>query len=124
MGHYIHHVSGRLRVKSPLIKKHAHRVETDLQALFGATPGVRDTEFNKGASCVIIYYDPELVSVDQIIEALKEAGYLDHPAPTQALWHRPHVAAKAGDLFGKAVFNVVVNKTLERSVTSLVSALL
>jgi hypothetical protein len=124
MGHYIHHVSGRLRVKSPVIKKHAHRVETDLQALFGATPGIRDTEFNKGAGCVIIYYEPEQVTADHILEALKEAGYLDHPTPTQAFLHRPHVVAKAGDLFGKAVFNVVVNKTLERSVTSLVSALL
>jgi ABC-type proline/glycine betaine transport system substrate-binding protein len=124
MGHYIHHVSGRLRVKSPVIKKNAQRAETDLQALFGATTGIHATEINKGAGCVIIYYDPEQVSADHILEALQEAGYLDHAAPTPSLLHRPHVATKAGDLFGKAVFNVVVNKALERSVVSLVSALL
>lgn len=123
MDHYIHHVSGRLRVKSPLIKKNSHRAETDLQALFGAVPGIRATEINKSAGCVIIYYDPEHVTLANILDALQEAGYLAHPESTQLLLHQPHAAVKVGDLFGKALFNAFMNKALERSIASLTAAL-
>jgi hypothetical protein len=123
MDHYIHHVTGRLRVKSPVIKKNSHRAETDLQELFGAMPGIRSTEINKGAGCVIIYYDPEHITPSHILDALKEAGYLAHPELPQLLLHRAHAATKAGDLFGKAVFNVFVNKALERSIASLTTSL-
>jgi copper chaperone CopZ len=122
MDHYIHHVSGRLRVKSSVIKKNAQRAETDLQALCGAVPGIRATELNKSAGCVIIYYDPEDVTLDHILGALREAGYLAKLESTQMPAYQPYVAAKAGDLFGKALFNVFVNRALERSVVSLVTA--
>lgn len=72
---------------------------------------------------MIIFYDPEHITPSHILDALQEAGYLAHPTLPQLLLHQAHAAAKAGDLFGKAVFHVFVNKALEGSIASLTTVL-
>jgi copper chaperone CopZ len=117
MGYYIHQVPGRLRVKAPLIARCPTKGE-DLRVCIQLLTGVRSAEVNKHASCITVQYDPNQLDADAILEVLKERGCLERDATS----HRPQAVAKVGELFGKAVFDVLLAKTVERSVLSLVTA--
>jgi copper chaperone CopZ len=76
MTYYIHNIPGRLRVKTPILKKNPIQIERVRQIL-QSIPGVYETEFNYVTGSVVIQYDTQRIESEQIVSVLKEEGYID-----------------------------------------------
>jgi hypothetical protein len=147
MNHYIHHIPGRLRVKTPLLKRNeaeAVRVRATLTGL----DGLLSYEVNNLTGSLIVYYDPALTQGETILAFLGRHGFLGQETtiglmqpgvkaimpslPTSAgtatlKTSEPIVVnfgASMGKAFGKAVFGLALEKLVERSAVALVSAIL
>ncbi len=117
MSHYIHHVPGRLRVRSGSFQCRSAVAEAVRKELL-ALGGVREVRINSRAGSITVHYDPEQLTRGRLLALLEEHGCIgartrDHDA-----------AARVGELFGKAFVGAVVNKAIERSALKLVSVLL
>ena len=76
MSYYLHHVPGRLRVKTPHVKKNRFIVE-EIKQLLNALPGIEFYEINTVTGSIIINYNPQDVSEDKIVTVLEDSGYFD-----------------------------------------------
>ena len=76
MSYYIHHVQGRLRVKSPFIKRSSSAAQ-EIKRLLGQIRGIESTEINTVTGSAVIFYEPKAVSSQEILETLEIAGYFD-----------------------------------------------
>jgi hypothetical protein len=119
MSHYIHHLPGRLRVKSPRLKRNeseAARTVAHMQHLHG----VRSAEVNTVTGSLLIHYDTNLVAAQTLLNTLRGLGHL-HP-------EQGHGVHYQGPGLGQRLSDTVVNKlletVLERSATALVAAIL
>jgi hypothetical protein len=81
MAHYIHHVPGRLRIRTPQLKRDALRAEA------------------------------AVVSAETILEALALRGYYQPELVQHADHQLPAMAARAGDALSKALFGMVLEKS-------------
>jgi len=119
MSHYIHHVPGRLRVKSPRLKRNAREAE-QTRGYMAQLHGVHTTEVNTVTGSLLIKYDTDLVEGHTLINSLRNLGHL--------LPHHGHEAHYQGPGIGQKVSDTVVNKLLEtvieRSATALIAAML
>jgi len=82
MSAYLHMLDGRLRIKVAEVKGSpamATLVETELKELQGITR----VSANPLTGNVLVLYDPELVGVREIIEALRAGGYLRQPSGSE-----------------------------------------
>jgi copper chaperone CopZ len=123
MGHYIHHVPGRLRIRTPLLKRDENQAQVAEQYL-QLIEGVTAVRANALTGSIVVNYQKDVVSADAILAALERRGYYQ-PGVAQHADHQVHdFAARAGDVVGKAVFGFVVEKAVERSALVLIGALL
>ena len=117
MTHYIHHVPGRMRVRSPRIKgntENAERLRQTLVQLIGGTG---------------IETNPERLEPDDLVAVMKEHGYL---ARDFALDGQPSGRAVQGAAppdgalhwVGKTVLTVLVERLVERSASAVFTALI
>jgi hypothetical protein len=128
MAQYIHHVPGRLRIKSSRLK-HNSEESAAVRELMSPIRGIADIQVNSVTGSVLIGYDKEAIKADVIIELLKQHGYCGHAAElpiarggaadtlTQAL-------ARAGQTLGKVAVGVMIEKLAERSAVALIGALI
>jgi cell division FtsZ-interacting protein ZapD len=132
MNHYIHHVPGRMRVKSPLIKGN-EKEAARLRNLLVGVEGVLSHEVKSITGSILISYDTALTQAPQILAFLEEHNYLKLtgtlrqrnyiPAPQRSHPLR-ELGSSMGKAFGKAVVNIAVEKLAERSAMALISAIL
>lgn len=119
MSHSIHHVPGRLRVRSTAFRcrpAEARAAQTQLLDL----EGVRQVRLNRHAGSITVHYDLERLSHLELLAAMKALGCAE-PMRDAA---PPAIAGKAGTTFRKALVGAVINKAIERSAFKLVGALL
>jgi copper chaperone CopZ len=117
MSHYIHHVPGRLRIRSGSFRcdpVSARLAEGELLA----TEGVREVRVNLRAGSITVHYEPERLTRAQILERLEQVGCLGASIRTDSGATRVH------EVFGKALVGAVMQKAVERSAVRLVSVLL
>jgi len=76
MSYYIHHIAGRIRLKTPVIKNNAEKKETLLN-LFECARGINGVSVNTLTGSVIIHYDPDFHSKDSILDILKTHRFID-----------------------------------------------
>jgi hypothetical protein len=110
----VHHVPGRVRVKIPGLKYQEHRAEK-IRNLFSGLYGVDKISVNTLTGSVVLYYDQSVLSVEQLLNILKYNNVVDSNQPVfyeQPLSGR---STKMGLFIGKAIFNWMVGKALERS---------
>jgi hypothetical protein len=123
---YIHHIPGRLRVRSAAIKKNETSAQA-LRRLLATTEGVTSTQVNTLTGSVVIRYDPGLTSGQALTDLLRDRGYLTSssiastPAPRLAL---PAFGGEIGGMVVKKVATYAIETAVERSVVALVAALL
>jgi hypothetical protein len=120
MSHYIHHVPGRLRVKSPTLKRNERHAQQTKQHI-DSVPGVLASECNTVTGSLVINYDAKLVGAHTLLDSLRDLGHV-HPQ------HAVPVAYSAGTNVTQKISDKVVNKLLEtvieRSATVLIAALI
>lgn len=119
MSHYIHHVPGRLRIRAKALRRQSAKTQaviTQLQNL----AGVRELCVNPHAGSITIRYDHTQLTHVDVLAVLERADCLRMPMATED----QQLAGQMGEMFGKALFTTVMQKTVERSVQSLVGAFL
>lgn len=120
MSHYIHHLPGRLRVKSPHLKRNARNADHARNHL-GGMDGVLNTEANLVTGSLLITYDVNRVGAETLLRSLQELGHVQDPNPaagSQISSHNP--VQRLTD----SVVNKLVETAIERSATALIAAIL
>ncbi|EXJ14215.1 HMA2 domain-containing protein [Imhoffiella purpurea] len=118
MSHSIHHVPGRLRVRSNAFRCRPEEAR-EAQSRLASMEGVTQVRLNAHAGSITVNYDTDRLSKQTLLEAMKDLGCA--PVAPRA----SHAAAsKAGEMFGKALVGAIVNKAVERSAFKLVSVLM
>lgn len=115
----IHHVPGRLRLKSLAIKNHPQRA-AGLECSLGKLSGVASVAANTITGSVVVQYDPNSACAASIRNHLNAEGFevssdFRAPAP-QAPTLRPSL--------GRRVLHSVVETIVERSAVALITALI
>lgn len=116
MSEYIHHISGRLRLKLEHIKRQPLRAQA-VDAAVRRIWGVTSVNTNVTTGSLLIRYDTDSVGVDTILNSMKEAGLL--PAARTS----PSLPSLPGPVADK-VADIVIGKIIERSAAALLGALL
>jgi hypothetical protein len=123
MDYYFHHIPGRLRVKSPVLKKNQHLI-SQVERLLRSIHGVNSIAPNLVTGSVVIQYDPQQTSSDDILHTLTRAGYFDR---SRAVTHDDlihHAFSKTGKAIASILFGAVIQDQLEGSPFSVIAALI
>lgn len=119
MAHYIHHVPGRLRIRTPRLKRDTIRAEA-AEALVLTIDGVTAARANSMTGSLTVGYQRDVVSAETILDALALRGYYQPELVQHADHQLPAMAARAGNVLGKALFGMA----LEKSALVLIGAML
>jgi hypothetical protein len=76
MSYYLHHVPGRLRLKTPFIKGDNDKAQ-EIRLFLKGIPGIHSTSANTVTGSLTIYYDPKEICPDSITHRLSRAGFFD-----------------------------------------------
>jgi hypothetical protein len=118
MSYYIHHVPGRLRIKTARLRR--AECQAKLGKMLEELPGIDSHSHNGKIGSVLIHYDIEQLSADDILYHLYKAGCLDSAiSATPAASAGGNLVKQAGALFGSALFGTLLRKSVETSVLSL-----
>ncbi|MHB8481534.1 MAG: HMA2 domain-containing protein [Nitrospiria bacterium] len=123
MSYYIHQIPGRLRVKTPLIKRNQETGQ-EIQELLRPIKGISSVETNSTTGSIVIHYSCNLVSSERILEILKGAGYFDQ---SKAVTNDQYIHAKAsktGHLIWGALSGAFLEAALGSSPLSLITLLI
>jgi copper chaperone CopZ len=123
MAHYIHHVPGRLRVRTPLLKRDERRA-AEAEQLVQEIYGVTAAKANTVTGSLVVNYQRDVVSAEAILNTLALLGYYEPQAVQDADGQIHDLASRAGSTVGKVLFGFVVEKAVERSALALIGALL
>lgn len=140
---YVHAVPGRLRLKTRSLSAETRATRATCHAL-RAVAGVDDVAHKPRSASLIVLYDPSIVSADALIAVVRDHGLAPDETTAPALkseqadrFARPTGGALAsaatsalatqalgvlGGAIGKAVVGTVLKTTVERGVSSLVTA--
>jgi hypothetical protein len=128
MTHYVHHVPGRIRVRTPALKRKPARAE-QVKTTLEAAPGVLDCAINVLTGSVTIRYDRDLVSADEVTLMLARSGATVASVPPLPNAANSELVSgsqvyKASSTVGKFIVGFAVEKIVERSALALVGAIL
>lgn len=120
MAQYMHHVPGRLRIKSPVLKRNEQEAKA-VQELLLDQQGVLRSEVNPVTGSILVLYDGSVVQVQWIVGLLKRQGYLEssvlvHPAALS--FKQPMTGA------GEVLLKALVEALVARFAAALIRAVL
>lgn len=123
MSTYVHHVPGRLRIRSAAVKRNPEAAAFARQHL-SAVAGVLSAEASAVTGSVTLRYDPAAISHHDIFAELRRAGYA-HGSPAEEGPAGPESAVnRYADVIAEKIAAFVVKKVLERSAVALIGALI
>ena len=122
MSYYIHNVPGRLRIKTPLIKKNQSIAE-DVKNLLRPIIGISSTSFNLITGSIVINYDPKVITSKEIVSTLNYAGYFDLSKAVTNDEYIKTAAASMGQVVVKTLFGTFIESALEGSALSFIAVL-
>jgi hypothetical protein len=125
MSEYIHHITGRLRLKLAQIRKQPQRAQ-DIQSAACRISGVKSVETNIVTGSLLIRYDAAAVNAESIMLSMKGMGLLSSTAGSREMPYRSPVTQQraAPSPLANKVVDMLVEKLIERSAIALVGALL
>jgi len=122
MSYYIHQIPGRLRIKSPLLKRSQHGRGAEI--LLARIEGITAVTVNPLTGSMVIEYAPCQVDAAEIIDLLTREDYFDQ---TKAMTNDQYIHAKVartGRIVLGAVSGAFVETALANSPLSLISILI
>ena len=121
MSQYVHHVPGRLRIRSKAFRCSPSSVEA-VQEQLRATAGVVEVRHNPRIGSVTVQYDPATDAGRQVLQAFADAGCL--PLGTSAPAPGAGESSELAATFGKAIVTALAQQAVSRSFGTLASAVL
>ncbi len=123
MSYYIHNVPGRLRVKSPVIKRNSTAVD-ELRKVLSTMHGIATVDINPTTGSLLIYYNTKVIKHTDIVKLLERKGYFDASRAVNNDEYIHTTAKKAGDLIGKSLFSTFAGMALEGTPLSFLTILI
>ena len=120
MSYYIHKVPGRLRVKTPVVKRNKE-VADEIRKTLSTVNGIATVDINLTTGSILINYNPKTVEDKDIVNTLQRQGYFDTSKALTNDEYLQKAASRAGSLVGKAIFGTFVESALEGSALSLIT---
>jgi copper chaperone CopZ len=122
MTQYVHHVPGRLRVRSIAVK-HDPAQALAVKGRIGGLPGVQAVQVRPVTGSITVTYDATSTSVHAIMGALKAQGHVHADTPTHFTVSAPAAASLPTNKIASTVATVAVEKALERSAAAIIAAI-
>jgi cation transport ATPase len=123
MSYYMHNVPGRLRIKSPLLKRKSGAAD-ELKKTLSTMQGIAAVDFNPTTGSLLINYNHRTTSHQDIVRLLERKGYFDSAKATTNDQYINTAAEKTGRVIGKVALGLAVEKAFEGSALSLLALLL
>lgn len=123
MSYYVHNVPGRLRVKTPAVKRNKD-VADEIRKTLSTINGIATVDINLTTGSILINYNPATVQYKDIVGMLQRKGYFDTSKAITNDQYIQTAASKAGNIVGKAIFGTFVEKAFEGSALSLITLLI
>lgn len=124
--HYIHHVPGRLRVRTAAVKGNEKQA-TAVKALLQSTEGVRTVAVNPLTGSVTVHYDEKSTNPSALLDVLSRQGYpvgqTSLPAVAQAS-RAVSPSSQLGSALAATAATFLVKTAVEYSLRALVASLL
>lgn len=120
MNYYIHNIPGRLRVKTPMVKRNRASAR-HVEGLMKQLRGISSTTVNTTTGSVVVMYDRKTISSDLILNTLENEGLFDSSKAISCDQYINKAASKAGQALGKILFGAFVEKAFEGSALSYVA---
>lgn len=124
--HYIHHVPGRLRVRTAVVKRNEKQA-TAVKALLQSTEGVRTVAVNPLTGSVTVHYDEKTTNSSALLDVLNRQGYpvsqTSVPAVAQAS-RAVSPNSQLGSALAATAATFLVKTAVEYSLRALVASLL
>jgi copper chaperone CopZ len=123
MSFYVHEVPGRLRVKTPIAKGDALKAQKIEDFVISIT-GVQSASVNATTGSIVLTYDASKVSSRAILDILTQKGLFN---PSKALTGDQYLhnkMEKTGQVIGKALFGLFLEKAFEGTPIALLTALI
>ncbi len=117
MSQYIHHVPGRIRVRSRALRCRGEKAQAAERSLAAMT-GVESVRINPRAGSITVHYDIDVLRRTDLLAALEEVGCMS------AVSRSDESVRKMADTFGKALVGAMMQKAVEQSARTLVGALI
>ncbi|MGD2118111.1 MAG: cation transporter [Chromatiales bacterium] len=124
MSNYLHHVPGRVRVRSRILCRNNQTRQLALQQV-RALEGVTSVRLNSKAGSVTVMYDTEVAGLEQILEQLHKYDCLAPGLETRPKPAKKAAVAQSGSfpaMIGKMALNVLVARGVNYSLSSLLGA--
>jgi copper chaperone CopZ len=122
MGYYLHEIPGRLRVRIPNLKRNPQNAR-DIQVLLKNLPGVKSIYTNTVTGSIIVYYDPQLVNTAAIVNVLAREGYIDLAKVLFNKERKDNTMDVVAQAASKAILGFVLDRALQGTPLSVVTAL-
>ena len=118
--YYIHDVPGRLRIKSPIIKRNKN-IADELKRALSTINGIATIDINLITGSLLMNYNPKAVKPDDIVSLLQRKGYYDTSMAVTNDQYIHAAASKVGEAVGKAFFGASVERALAGSPLALIA---
>lgn len=123
MSFYVHEVPGRLRVKTPIAKGDALKAQK-VEDLVISIPGVHSASVNPTTGSIVLNYDCTAVSSRQILDILTRNGIFNPSKVLTGDQYLQNRMKKTGQVIGKALFGLFLEKAFEGTPIALLTALI
>lgn len=122
MNHYIHQIPGRLRIKSPILKREQYHRE--VRELLSTLKGIEAADLNPTTGSVTILYDPAQIHGEDIEKAFQRRGYFDRSQAITNDQYIHNLVSKAGQIVSRALFGSAAGVALEGTGLSFLTVLI
>ena len=119
-GGYVHALAGRIRVKSPALKRAPQRV-AEVERQLQECDGITEVTTNLITGSILVQYDPQRLSQEHVLKLLQTIGCL---AEQLQGGHRTAEISVSAAEFSRGLIRTVAMSTMEFAVKRLVYAIL
>jgi hypothetical protein len=121
MPYYVHDVPGRLRIKIPSLKRNAIGARK-LRALLSRVDGVCSATVNQMTGSILVNYDKNVTHSSELLMLLNRQGYIDAEKVTPSEQMIDREMKKLGKVAFKALVGIVLDRALQGSPLSILTA--
>jgi copper chaperone CopZ len=122
MSYYYHSTPGRLRIKTPIIKRNPVEIDK-VRGLLQSLPAVDAFDINAVTGSITINYTDCATDPESILNVLKEKGYFKASLIKEQEDPIETVVSKVGTTVGRALVGAFVEKAFEGSMFSFLAFL-